>query len=154
MPAHNDILAAQLRDPAPAPAWWKRRWPSVIGLTAATATLAAMTPIPDRVRIGISAWCVLLAAVVYLTWGVARGALTDSESLGAQTAAVLGFGALAVTAAAADGHTARWILAAGWLSHAAWDAYHHRRDRVVPRWYAEACLAADLLVAAALITAA
>jgi hypothetical protein len=41
--------------------------------TAAAAGLAVVAPLPDRAQIWISAWCVLLAAVMYLTWGTARG---------------------------------------------------------------------------------
>ena len=94
----------------------------------------------------------LLAAVIYLTWGTARGDLGNRRLLTAQTAAVLGFGAVAMTAVAVDVDAARYVLAAGWLAHAAWDVVHHRIGRVVPRWYAETCLVADLTIATALLT--
>ena len=65
---------------------------------------------------------------------------------------MLGFGAVALAATAVDLDVARYVLAAGWLAHAAWDIAHHRLGRVVPRWYAETCLVADLTIAAALLT--
>lgn len=129
-----------------------RRWPAGVGLSAAVASLAVLAPLPERVQIWTSAWSVLLAAVIYLTWGTARGDLGDRHLLTAQTAAVLGFGAVAMAALAVDPPTARYVLAAGWLAHATWDIAHHRIGRVVPRWYAETCLAADLTIAAALLS--
>ena len=129
-----------------------RRWPTGVGLGAAVAGLALVSPLPAQLQIWISAWSVLLAAVIYLTWGTARGDLGDRRWLSAQTAAVLGFGAVAITAVAVDPAAARYVLAAGWLAHAAWDVVHHRAGRVVPRWYAETCMVADLLLATALLT--
>jgi hypothetical protein len=129
-----------------------RRWPTALGIGAAVASLALVAPLPEQLQIWISAWCVLLAAVIYLTWGTARGDLGERRWLTAQTASVLGFGAVAIAAVAVDPAAARYVLAAGWLAHASWDVVHHRAGRVVPRWYAETCLPADLLLATALLT--
>jgi len=129
-----------------------RRWPGGVGLGAGVASLALVSPLPAQLQIWISAWSVLLAAVIYLTWGSARGDLGDRRWLSAQTAAVLGFGAVAMAAVAVDPAAARYVLAAGWLTHAAWDVVHHRAGRVVPRWYAETCMVADVLLATALLT--
>ena len=52
----------------------------------------------------------------------------------------------------AEPDAARYVLAAGWLAHATWDVVHHRLGRVVPHWYAETCLVADLTIATALLT--
>lgn len=129
-----------------------RRWPSAVGIGAAVASLALVAPLPEQLQIWISAWCVLLAAVIYLTWGAAVGDLDDRRWLSAQTAAVLGFGAVAIAAVAVDFAVARYVLAAGWLAHATWDVVHHHADRVVPRWYAETCLVADLLLTTVLLS--
>jgi hypothetical protein len=129
-----------------------RRWPTAVGIAAGVASLAVLAPLPDRVQTWISAWWVLLAAVIYLTWGTARGELGSRRLLSAQTAAVLGFGAGALAAVVVDPDAARYVLAAGWLTHAAWDVVHHRLGRVVPRWYAETCLVVDLSLATALLT--
>jgi hypothetical protein len=129
-----------------------RRWPTAVGAVAAVTGFVLVAQSPENAQAWISAWCVLLAAVIYLTWGTARGDLGDRRLLTAQTAAVLGFGAVAIAAAAVDLDVARYLLAAGWLAHAAWDVAHHRIGRVVPRWYAETCLVADLTIATALLT--
>ena len=129
-----------------------RRWPTALGAVAAVNSFVLVAQLPEHAQAWISAWCVLLAAVIYLTWGTARGDLGDRRLLTAQTAAVLGFGAVAIAATAVDPDVARYVLAAGWLAHAAWDIAHHRLGRVVPRWYAETCLVADLTIATALLT--
>jgi hypothetical protein len=129
-----------------------RRWPAALGAVAAVNGLVLLGRFPAQVHAWVSAWCVLLAAVVYLTWGTVRGDLANQRLLTAQTAAVLGFGAVAIAAGAVDPDAARYVLAAGWLAHAAWDVVHHRLGRVVPRWYAETCLVADLTLATALLT--
>ncbi|NJC71402.1 hypothetical protein HC031_17005 [Planosporangium thailandense] len=128
-----------------------RRWPTGIGIAATATSLSLLAPLPERVQTWVSAWCVLLAAVVYLTWGAARGDLASRRLLSLQTGAVLGFGAIAIAAVAAEPAAARYVLAAGWLTHAAWDIAHHRADRVVPRWYAETCMVSDLIIATALL---
>jgi hypothetical protein len=129
-----------------------RRWPAALGVVAAVNSLVLVARFPAPAQVWVSAWCVLLAAVIYLTWGTARGDLGDRRLLTAQTAGVLGFGAVALAAVAVDPAAARYVLAAGWLAHATWDVVHHRLGRVVPGWYAETCLVADLTLAAALLT--
>ncbi|MGY1833123.1 hypothetical protein ACI8AA_22135 [Geodermatophilus sp. SYSU D01180] len=129
-----------------------RRWPTALGAVAASNCFLLVAELPQHAQVWITAWSVLLAAVVYLTWGTARGDLGNRRLLTAQTAAVLGFGALAIAAVAVDLDAARYVLAAGWLAHAGWDVVHHRLGRVVPRWYAETCLVADLTIAAVLLT--
>ncbi|GAA1931385.1 DUF6010 family protein [Nocardioides marmoribigeumensis] len=128
-----------------------RRWPTALAVTATATSLVLVSPLPAQVQTWISAWGVLTAAVIYLTWGTARGDLTARRWLTLETTGVLCFGALAIAATASDAATARYVLAAGWLAHAAWDAVHHRADRVVPRWYAELCMVCDLVVAASLV---
>ena len=53
----------------------------------------------------------------------------------------------------ADPAVGRYVVAGGWFAHALWDVYHLRKDVVVPKWYAEACIATDVLVAASLLAA-
>ena len=130
----------------------RRRWPSAVGAAAALASVALVLPLSEPVRAGVAAWSLLVAAVVYLTWGTARGDLGHRRWLAAQTASVVAFGAIALVTVAVDPAVGRYVLAAGWLGHAAWDVFHHRADRVVPRWYAESCMVIDLSVAAVLLT--
>lgn len=129
-----------------------RHWPVAVGIAATAASLAAIAPLPDRVQTWISAFGVLTAAVIYLTWGTARGELADRRWLTAQTAGVLAFGAAAIAAVVAAPDAGRYVLAAGWLAQAGWDIVHHRADRVVPRWYAELCMVCDAAIATALLT--
>ncbi len=136
--------------PAAAPGALRRRWPTALGVAATTASLALVSPLPAQVQTWVSAWGVLTAAVIYLTWGTARGDLADRRWLILETTGVLSFGALAIAATATDPAAARYVLAAGWLGHAAWDVVHHHADLVVPRWYAELCLVCDVVVAASL----
>lgn len=129
-----------------------RRWPTGIAIVGTAACLALWAPLPHHAQTYVSAWSVLLAAVIYLTWGTARGDLARRPPLlRAQTIGVLGFGAVAIAAVAAAPSIGRFLLAAGWLGHAIWDAVHHRADCVVPRWYAETCLVTDLIIAAAVL---
>ncbi|WP_460932684.1 hypothetical protein [Phycicoccus ginsengisoli] len=130
-----------------------RRWPTAVGLGAAAASVIALLPLPHTARAWAGAWTLLLAAVIYLTWGAVRGDLRPARWLAAQAGAVLVLGAVALSTLTVDQHQARFVLAAGWIAHAAWDAVHHRANRVVPRWYAEACAVVDLSVAAVLLTA-
>lgn len=132
--------------------WLLRRWPTGVGLVLAVSSVAAMTLLPEPARPWVGAWWVLTAAVVYLSWGTARGELAERRWLTAETAGVLAFGAVALAVVAVDLSSPAHVLAAGWLAHALWDVVHHRADKVVPRWYAEACLATDLTVAASLLT--
>jgi hypothetical protein len=141
------------RTPTPTPTpWLLRRWPTGVGLVLAVASVAAMTLLPEPARPWVGAWWVLTAAVVYLSWGTARGELGERRWLTAETAGVLAFGAVALAVVVVDLSSAAHVMAAGWLAHALWDVAHHRADKVVPRWYAEACLATDLTVAASLLT--
>lgn len=124
-----------------------RRWPTGLGVVGAAVSLILVLPLPDTVQLAAGAWGVLLAAVIYLAWGTARGTLASRRLLTVQVGAVLGFGALAIAAMAAGPDIARYLLAGGWLLHAAWDVAHHRADRVVPRWWAETCAVIDVTVA-------
>jgi hypothetical protein len=129
-----------------------QRWPTALGVIATGASLVLVSPLSERLQTCISAWCVLLAAVIYLVWGTARGDLQARRWLAVQTVGVLSFGAVAVIAAATAPAVARYVLIAGWLAHAAWDVVHHHADRVVPRWYAELCMVCDLLIAGVLLS--
>jgi hypothetical protein len=104
-----------------------RRWPTAIGALAAVNSFVLVARLPPHVQAWTSAWCVLLAAVIYLTWGTARGDLGDRRLLTAQTAAVLAFGAVAIAAVAVDPAAGRYVLAAGWL------AGRRRRGAASPR---------------------
>ena len=128
----------------------RRRWPTGFALAATSICLSLIAPLPHSWQTGITGFSVLLAAVIYLTWGSVRSELTRGR-LAAQTAGVLAFGALAIAGVGVAPHLGRYLLAAGWLAHAAWDVVHHRMNRVVPRWYAETCMVSDFMIAGMLI---
>ena len=129
----------------------RRRWPTPLDVGATAVTLPLVLRRPATLSGTVSAWSVLLAGVIYLAWGSARGDLTSARRLAAQTTAVLVLGAAAVAAAALEQKQALYLLAAAWFGHALWDLVHHRLNAVVPRWYAETCLASDLLITAGLL---
>jgi hypothetical protein len=127
-------------------------WPTGVGVVATTAGPTLLVTLPEPARNWVSAWCVLAAAVNYVCWETARGDLRSPRLLAVQTGAVLAFGAVTIAAVAADPGVARYVLAAGWLAHAASDVVRHRADPVVPRWYSETCLVVDLILATGLVT--
>ncbi|MEV7624030.1 hypothetical protein [Actinoplanes sp. NPDC089786] len=87
-------------------------------------------------------------AVIGLVTGVPRPALT------AQTGALLGFGALAVTALYLDPRAGMILAGLALAAHSGWDVIHYRRNTVVPRSMAEFCMVLDLPLGAALIVLA
>ena len=93
----------------------------------------------------------LVAALVFLLLGVARGQLRRPGGLALQTTGMLAFGATVLVALSVDPDLGVYLVAFALLGHAAWDAYHYLQNRVVPRSYAEFCAVVDLLLGAALL---
>ena len=93
----------------------------------------------------------LVAALVFLVLGVARGQLRRPGGLTLQAAGMLGFGAIALAALYADTVLGGYLVAAALLGHAVWDAVHYLRNRVVARSYAEFCAVVDLLLGVAIL---
>ena len=83
--------------------------------------------------------------------GVARGLLRRPGGLTLQAAGMLGFGATALVALYVDPDLGAYLVAFALLGHAAWDAYHFLRNRVVARSYAEFCGVLDLLTGWAIL---
>jgi hypothetical protein len=121
-----------------------RRRPTWLGI--ALVALLVVTGLRTDFAKGI-----VIAAIIYWVWGAVRGQLWRPGWLTLETAGVAAFGSLTLAAAFMDAGPARYLLAAGWLAHAAWDVAHHRADRIVPRWYAECCAVVDVLLAAAIL---
>ncbi len=93
----------------------------------------------------------LVAALVFLALGVARGQWQRPGGLPLQSAGMLVFGSAALVALYADMDLGGKVVAIAILGHAAWDAYHLLRNRVVSRSYAEFCAVVDLLLGAAIL---
>ncbi|MEJ3653267.1 hypothetical protein WEH80_18650 [Actinomycetes bacterium KLBMP 9759] len=126
----------------------RHRWPSLLGLAAA---LVLYVVLPPERWVGVA--FLVAATCGYPLSGLVRRHLSGATTIAVQAAAVLGFTALGVAALLLTGPAGHVLLAAGWLAHAAWDLAHHRADRMVPRWYAEACAVIDVVTGLALITA-
>jgi len=93
----------------------------------------------------------LVAALIFLALGVARGLLRKPGGLALQTAGMLAFGSTVLVALYVDMGLGGKLVAVAMLGHAAWDAYHFLRNRVVSRSYAEFCAVVDLLLGAAIL---
>ena len=94
----------------------------------------------------------LVAAPVFLVLGVARGQWQRPGGLPLQTAGMLAFGSTVLVALFyVDPDLGGKLVGIAILGHAAWDAYHYLRNRVVPRSYAEFCAVVDLLLGAAIL---
>ena len=93
----------------------------------------------------------LIAALVFLVLGVARGLWQKPGGVPLQTVGMLAFGSTVLVALYVDPDLGGTLVAIALIGHAAWDAYHFVRNRVVPRSYAEFCIFVDLLLGAAIL---
>ena len=130
--------AAALQRPAAA-------WPLFFA-TGAVITVARL--LDDRLK---PTWVILAGAVALGIYGLLGGAARPGYGLPLQTLALLGFGAAAGAALVVNPELGAYLVAAGLLGHAAWDAYHHRVNRVVVRSMAEFCLVLDTALAVAIV---
>ena len=122
-------------------------WAAVAGLVSVPVLWAA--GILDDFAEGV-----VVAAVLYLVWGLARHRHQERSWLLWQVPGVVVFGAATVIAVRSDESTAAYVLAAGWVGHAAWDVVHFRADRIVPRWWSLWCVVLDVLLATVLVATA
>ena len=97
----------------------------------------------------VVAW--LVAALALVLWGAVRGQLWRRGALVLETAGMVGFTAIALAAVSVDPDLGRYIVAAGWFGHAAWDLAHFRADKVVSRSFAEWCAVFDFLRAVGIL---
>ncbi|MCA1708247.1 MAG: hypothetical protein LC808_35205 [Actinobacteria bacterium] len=125
-----------------------RRWSAWVLLLAGLAIVVVLRPLDSGVAPSVG---LLVAALVLLVLGVARGLLRRPGGLTLQATGMLGFGAIALAALYVDLDLGRYLVAAGLIGHAAWDTVHYRLDRVVARSYAEFCAVLDILVGAAIL---
>ncbi len=125
-----------------------RRWAAWVVLLAGLPLAFFISSIS-----GIDPSVVLLvAAPVFLVLGVARGQWQRPDGLPLQSAGMLAFGSTALVALYyVYPDLGGKLVGIAILGHAAWDAYHYLRDRVVARSYAEFCAVVDLLLGAAIL---
>ena len=103
---------------------------------------------------GVAAAVVLLlASLLFLALGVARGQARESGGLTLQAVGMLVFGAGMLVALYVNPTLGGYLVAVGLLGHGVWDIVHYVRNRVVARSYAEFCGILDLLLGAAILLA-
>jgi hypothetical protein len=93
----------------------------------------------------------VVAALALVLWGAVRGQLWRRGALVAKMAGMGGFTAIALAAVSVDPEFGRYVVAAGWFGHAAWDFAHFRADKVVSRSFAEWCTVFDVLRAVGIL---
>ncbi|MFJ3406166.1 hypothetical protein [Promicromonospora sp. NPDC090134] len=126
-------------------AWLARRWPVLLGLALLALTIAGGVG-------GLPPWLILGVALVYPVVGLVRRSIRGRSMVLLQAAGLAVFAVVALLATAFAGQdTGAYVVAAGLVGHAVWDAFHHRAGAVVWRWYAETCVVYDLLLAAAVV---
>ena len=91
-----------------------------------------------------------VAALALVLWGAVRGQLRRGAFV-VEMAGMVGFTAIALAAVSVDPDLGRYIVAAGWFGHAAWDFAHFRADKVVSRSFAEWCTVFDVLRAVGIL---
>ena len=124
-----------------------RRWTAWVLLLAG---LPIATFIPSTSEV-VPSVVLLIAALVFLVLGVARGLWQKPGGVPLQTVGMLAFGSTVLVALYVDPDLGGKLVAIALIGHAAWDAYHFVRNRVVPRSYAEFCIFVDLLLGAAIL---
>ena len=125
-----------------------RRWSAWIILLAG---LTLLVFIPSTWGV-VPLMVLLVAAPVFLVLGVARGQWQRLGGLALQTAGMLAFGSTVLVALyVVYPDLGGKLVGIAILGHAAWDAYHYLRNRVVARSYAEFCAVVDLLLGAAIL---
>jgi hypothetical protein len=102
----------------------------------------------------LAAWTVLVLPLAYLGIGAVRRTLRPRRVLIVQVGGLLAYLLLVVAATLAGGDVALVLIGSGWLAHAGWDAWHHRRGAVVPRGFAEFCGVLDVVVGLSVLAVA
>lgn len=125
--------------------------PHLLSLAVSTALGVVIFVDRDDDWTGFDTWGLPACALVYLVVALARGVARRPAVLALQAAGLVLFGAVAVVALALDPEVGRYVVAGGWVAHAAWDLAHFRARLVVPRWYALACVVVDTFVGVSLV---
>jgi hypothetical protein len=118
-------------------------WLVAVVVVAAFAALRLQDWIDPVVAFSVTALALVL-------WGAVRGQLWRG-ALVVEMAGMVGFTAIALAAVSIDPDLGRYIVAAGWFGHAAWDFAHFRADKVVSRSFAEWCTVFDVLRAVGIL---
>jgi hypothetical protein len=96
-------------------------------------------------------WVLLVLAGLFVVYGLLRAGGRVASGLPLQTIAMIACGVAAACALLVNERLGAYLVAAGLLAHAAWDAYHHWTNKVVVRSMAEFCFVLDTLLAVAIV---
>ena len=108
--------------------------------------------LPAEHQVALSAAGLAVAAVIYPA--ARRRWQLDRRSVG-ELLGVVGYGTASMIAVRRPRPLANRLLAAGWASHALFDAAHgHDEGSRLPRWYPALCAGYDLVLAGHLARAA
>jgi hypothetical protein len=125
---------------------WQPGWVAVGAVGALAADAVADRYIP-RHRLALHSLALVGAAVIYPAMhsgGRAEPSERQREAVGVAAC-------FAVTVLASRSINRSRLLAAGWATHALFDAIHHRSESsTLPDWYPAACAGYDVALAAAL----
>jgi hypothetical protein len=114
-----------------------RRWVAWAGVAvfSVPVVVAELIGVPWWVATAVVAAALLITGLVI---GVPRPPVL------AQTVAALAYGGVAVAALSLPADAGLLLAGLALAAHAGWDAVHYRRDAVVPRSLAEACMFFDV----------
>ena len=144
LPAMVAVMVRRAGDPVTAPRTGPlSRWPTVLALLSTVDNIVDPRP--------LAPYTPLILPVGYLVIGAVRRTLRPRRVLRVQLGALAAYAVLAVAAAVAAPRLGLLLVGAGWLAHAGWDLWHHRRDAVVPRPYAEWCGVLDVVIGGSVI---
>jgi hypothetical protein len=125
---------------------WSRRWLAVGAMGALAADVGARRYVPHR-RLALHSVGLVGAAAIYPALHTKPG--SESRERQREVGGVLA--CVALTTLAARSNRRSRVLAAGWASHALFDAMHHRSaSSLLPDWYPAACAGYDLMLGVAL----
>jgi hypothetical protein len=115
-----------------------------------TAIPVASALVVAGALIGIEPWFVLggVAISLVIVGLVARASRT---ALAAQSLALVAYGGIALIGLALSPAVGAVLASLTLMAHAVWDVIHYRRNAVVSRSLAEACIAFDVLLGLAAI---
>lgn len=123
---------------------------SILSLVVSAALGIAIVADGDDDWTGFGTWGLVACALAYLVIGLLRGALSRPQVALAQVGGVVAFGAVATVALLVDPDVGRYVVAAGWFAHAAWDLVYFRARLVVPTWWSLGCIVVDAVVGVSL----
>ena len=115
------------------------RWVAWVAIPVASALVVA------GALIGIAPWFVLGGVAVVLVI-VGLEARVSPTALAAQSLALLAYGGIALIGLALSPSVGAVLASLTLIAHAVWDVIHYRRNAVVSRSLAEACMVFDVLL--------